>query len=107
MNEGRPGGRSRRVEVEANDHGALVLEHRDVRDLQPLQDIWLEADIPTASANVARLQGGAFGGTSCAVFAITADRTCLGSGGKRKGRVLVALEPRYAIIDKPLQPAAA
>ena len=60
--------------------------------------------MPTASAIIVRLQCVALGGVSCTVFAITFNRTSLGSGGTREGRVFVALEPRHAFIEIPLLP---
>lgn len=53
----------------------------------------LDGDMPTASAIVVRLQCVALGGVSCTVFAITFNRTSLGSGGTREGRVLSRLSP--------------
>ncbi|ODM41368.1 hypothetical protein A9O63_06390 [Cereibacter johrii] len=85
----------RRIEVEPHDLGDLLLEHRVVRDLEPLHDMrpTLEGDMPTASDIVARLQCVALNGVSCTVFAITLSRTSLGRGGSPEGRVLSRLSP--------------
>jgi hypothetical protein len=90
-----------RVEVEPDNLGDLRLEHRVVRDLEPLHDMrlqprirpTLEGEMPTALAIIARLQCVALGGISCTVFAITFSRTSLGRGGTREGRVLSRLSP--------------
>ena len=97
-------GAVRRVEVEPDDIGDLLLEHRIVRDLEALRDMRLEAsfcpdaptldgEIPMASAISARLQCVALGGVSCTVLAMTFSRVSMGSGGTRAGRVLSRLRP--------------
>jgi len=94
----------RRVEVDADDLGHLLLEQRVVRDLEPFHDVRLQPSIglyapharrriPTSSAIIVRLQCVALGGVSCTVFAIAFSWTSLGRGGTREGRVMSCLSP--------------
>ena len=106
----------RRIEIEANDLGDLLLEHRVVRDLEPLHDMRLQPgigpDAPDARGRYAhRLRHhraapvrGIWAASPARSSAITFNRTSLGSGGTREGRVLSRLSPRHAFIEIPLLP---
>ena len=106
----------RRVEVEPDDVGDLLLKHRVVRDLEPLHDMRLQPGIRPYPPDARRRYAHRLGHRRAAPVRGIGRRLLHGLRdhlqpdlpGKRRharGPRLVALEPRHALIEIPLLPA--
>ena len=103
------------IEVEADDLGDLLLEHRVVRDLEPLHDMRLQPGIGPDAPHARRRDAHRLGHRRAAPVRGVVRRLLHGLRdhlqpdlpGKRRhtrGSRLVALEPRHAFIEIPLLP---
>ena len=106
----------RRVEVEPDDLGNLLLEHRVVRDLEALCQMGLQACVRPYLAHARgrnahrvshRRAAPVRGIGRCFLHGLRDHLESHFSGQRRhpRGPRLVPFEPRHALVEKPLLPA--